>query len=127
MSTRSIISVNLDGQVFTAYCHFDGYVAGVGETLVNHYNSLELARALVLGGDMSSVEETLAGIRRYTDGGSKYRCVSDSQFVPGLYDLGHDYEYLFKDGVWYYREAQTTPWTNLEDAVVEINLEKEDY
>ena len=40
MSTRSMIGVfDNAGQVYAAYCHFDGYLKGVGRTLANHWNS----------------------------------------------------------------------------------------
>lgn len=54
MATRSTISVvTKEGQINSIYCHHDGYVDGVGLTLMNHYNSYELASELVGGGDLS--------------------------------------------------------------------------
>lgn len=54
MSTRSDIIVERgDGTWKRVYCHFDGYLEGVGATLFAHYNSQERAEALVEPGDMS--------------------------------------------------------------------------
>jgi hypothetical protein len=58
MSTRSnIIVEHTDKTVKRVYCHFDGYLEGVGATLLEHYNTQELAEALVVPGDMSSLGE----------------------------------------------------------------------
>lgn len=60
MSTRSSIAVlQNDGKVKSVYCHWDGNLQGVGETLLNHYNSYERANALVALGGLSSVYENL--------------------------------------------------------------------
>lgn len=58
MSTRSDIIVECtDGTWARIYCHFDGYLEGVGQTLSDHYNSQERAEAVVAPGDMSSLSE----------------------------------------------------------------------
>jgi hypothetical protein len=37
MSTRSRIAIeNQNGSVTSVYCHFDGYISGVGKTLEKH-------------------------------------------------------------------------------------------
>ncbi len=60
MSTRSFIHVKrTDGKWARIYCHFDGYWDGVGQTLHDHYNSQELAEALVALGDISSLGEEI--------------------------------------------------------------------
>ncbi len=53
MSTRSNIGIiNVDGSVTTVYCHADGYPSGVGETLLNHYNTEDKVRELLKLGDL---------------------------------------------------------------------------
>jgi hypothetical protein len=60
MSTRSFIHVKrTDGKWARIYCHFDGYWDGVGQTLLDHYNSQELAEALVSLGDISCLGEEI--------------------------------------------------------------------
>jgi hypothetical protein len=54
MSTRSTISVeHVDGSIESVYCHFDGYLAGVGNTLLSSYNSYDKVKELVSYGDIS--------------------------------------------------------------------------
>jgi len=60
MSTRSSIAVlQNDGKVKSVYCHWDGNLQGVGETLLHHYNTYERANALVALGGLSVVYENL--------------------------------------------------------------------
>ena len=40
MATRSLIGINLDnGITKIIYCHWDGYPSGVGQMLVENYNT----------------------------------------------------------------------------------------
>ena len=56
MSTRSMIAtLNQDSSVKAIYCHFDGYVEGVGITLLSHWNTLEKVQSLMELGDLSSL------------------------------------------------------------------------
>lgn len=60
MATTSTIAVqHADGSVSQIYCHFDGYLSGVGKELLAHYNTLEQAEALVAMGGASCIRETL--------------------------------------------------------------------
>ena len=62
MSTNSLVGyLNEDGTVVTSYVHYDGYATGVGEMLLENYNSEELARELATTlGYASSLSETVA-------------------------------------------------------------------
>ena len=112
MSTRSLISV-LDGTViYTSYCHFDGYLSGVGETLVEHYDNLLCAKKLVMGGDMRSVEDEVEHIYRY-EGSTGPRVYGGIDMPAALYNCGQEYEYFFRNGAWYYREEGTQSWYNV--------------
>ena len=54
MATRGRIGLELsDGSILSAYHHWDGYPQWLGKTLVEHFNSRELASELIDGGDMS--------------------------------------------------------------------------
>ena len=54
MSTRSfIVRKTADNKYDWAYCHFDGYVAGVGKTLYENYTDTDKIKELLSGGDMS--------------------------------------------------------------------------
>lgn len=54
MSTRSYIcKKNADNTYTYSYCHYDGYIDGVGQTLANVYNTTEKIDELLAYGDMS--------------------------------------------------------------------------
>jgi len=56
MATRSAIGfVEYDGSVTAVYCHWDGYLDGVGATLVAHYRDLYKVLDLLDQGDISSL------------------------------------------------------------------------
>ncbi len=60
MSTRSRIAIKIsDSEFKSVYCHNDGYPSWVGKTLLNHYNTKELALALIALGDLSSLHESI--------------------------------------------------------------------
>lgn len=62
MSTRSdIIVQRADGSWKRIYCHFDGYLEGVGATLAAHYATQERADALVAPGDLSVLDVECCG------------------------------------------------------------------
>lgn len=61
MSTGALISVEQqDGTYTTIYNHSDGYPSYLGEKLLHHYNSEQLANALVALGDASFIDDKLA-------------------------------------------------------------------
>jgi len=119
MSTRSLISVAKNGVIFTSYCHFDGYLTGVGKTLAECYESQEAAEKLVLGGDMRSVEDEVAHIYRY-EGGMGPRVLKGFDIPVSHYDCGQEYEYFFRNGQWFYREESTQGWYNVADELTEV-------
>lgn len=56
MSTRSTISIKRkDGTTTSIYCHFDGYIEGVGVTLQLAYNTADKVEALLQLGNLSSL------------------------------------------------------------------------
>ena len=56
MATRSWIAYEeVDGVITSAYCHWDGYLEGVGYSLLKRYSSIDDAKTLVDGGDMSTL------------------------------------------------------------------------
>lgn len=59
MATRSNIAIeNQDGTVSSIYCHFDGYVYGVGKTLFDSYQSREKLQEIINLGDISQLNKT---------------------------------------------------------------------
>lgn len=60
MATRSAIGfVEYDGSITAIYCHWDGYLEGVGDTLLKHYNDTYKLLDLLELGDISSLGEEL--------------------------------------------------------------------
>lgn len=60
MSTRSRIGIlNDDGTVTSIYCHFDGYLEGVGEDLINYYTDKEKVKELIGLGYISTLREEI--------------------------------------------------------------------
>lgn len=107
MSTRSSIAVqHKDGSVSAVYCHFDGYLAGVGAALLKHHRAFEAAESLVGLGDLSCVQHD-GNVEAYSrDRGEEFDQVKPSVF-PTLNeylsdgDLGDNgYRYIFTDGEW---------------------------
>ena len=60
MSTNSLVAyLKEDGTIVSTYVHYDGYVTGVGLTLLEHYNTDERAFAVSTAGYCSSLSESL--------------------------------------------------------------------
>ena len=99
MSTRSFIGIeNLDGSVTGVYCHYDGYLEGVGATLKAHYTTVRQVLDLVSLGSLSSLSEDVDVTQAFhRDRGEEldiatYTKPSDIRFDHGNYE----YVYLFR-------------------------------
>ncbi|MBT1162561.1 hypothetical protein [Bifidobacterium sp. SO1] len=58
MSTRSGIAIkNQNGTYSWIYCHYDGYLEGVGQTLLDHYQNRQQIESLMSLGDISWLGE----------------------------------------------------------------------
>jgi hypothetical protein len=75
MATRSRIGiVNEDGTVSSIYCHFDGYVSGVGKKLVENYTNRDKVKELISLGSISSLGERVSPddpLKGYEEGKAK--------------------------------------------------------
>lgn len=133
MSTRSRIGIEDQetGKVRSVYCHFDGYLDGVGQTLVDHYKDREKVEELIALGDLSALGEEI-GVKHDFDYGSKLdwddpdrahlRCMvlayqrdrgetaptaeddSAEAMVARATDGWEEFAYLYRQGVWFVRE-----------------------
>ena len=119
MSTRSTISIQTSEDVIrTIYCHYDGYLDHVGAMLHTYYNTEEKVNALIDLGNLSSLDKNMTPeadaphsfehkqtgvvVAYHRDRGEAL-CIDRS---VSIYEIGsQDYNYIFKDGAWYY-------WTN---------------
>ena len=120
MSTNATITVinRATGKASTIYNHWDGYPEGVGKTLKEHYNSQELADALVALGNVSNLDESIeqpAGhtfntpVKGYSVFYGRDRGEDDQEamvqdvdtFVLDRHSYGQQqYNYMFVDGEW---------------------------
>jgi hypothetical protein len=106
MATRSTIALEFaDGSVSQVYCHWDGYLSGVGAELVSNYSDPFALRELIDGGDMSTVGEY------YTDRGEDYedlkarRYQNFDEYVADCQQEEYDYILRPVEGkaVWFVR------------------------
>ncbi len=72
MSTRSAIIEKLpDGTYRGIYCHFDGYLAGVGKTLLAHYQDAAKVGRLIDLGEISQLGERVEPIGPHAYGNAE--------------------------------------------------------
>ena len=142
MATRGNIGiVNEDGSITAIYVHWDSYPEYVGKMLLNHYNNDDIVNGLMNLGDLSILSESLhstTGINLYSDNNrhtfnnpQKGVCVaygrdrgetgSDSRTFEDLGEFENrasytwaEYQYLFDNGKWMYRNVnKTLGWMEL--------------
>lgn len=110
MSTRSSIAVErANGSVSAVYCHFDGYLDGVGAALISGYASQEEAEALVALGDLRMVSRRDGVFAYHRDRGEPWEDVAPKNYRDRdayLANVGEDiadngYRYLFAGGAWW--------------------------
>jgi len=105
MATRSRIAIeNENGTVTSIYCHFDGYLSGVGKKLFEHYDREKLEELIALG-DISqlgtSIEDTVAYHRDRNEDLNKTTYRDLEALINKNYNGAVDYVYcLTKDGIW---------------------------
>ena len=131
MATRSNIGiVNEDGSVTGIYCHWDGYPEHNGKLLLKHYNTTGIVYELMDLGSLSSLNEKLNtdlphSFRNPVDGvcvaygrdrgetGVESRTFDNiSEFEEFAGNSAADYQYLFNNGKWQYRNHNGT-WNEL--------------
>ena len=139
MSTRSrIIVANPKGDFTSIYCHYDGYPAGVGKTLLQHYRAKSKVRKLLSLGDLSSLGVRLEplfaghtfdtaerdctvayGRDRGTEGTKAVTTPTLREAVELAADCWAEYVYLFWNGHWSYQTVEDAlarkPFTTLNE------------
>jgi len=104
MSTNSLVSyLKEDGSFVSTYVHYDGYVTGVGLTLLDHYNSDERALAVSTAGYFSSLSEDMEESRKtavhsHYEGDYSENREEFEDYIRR--DAGLEYVYLWSDGCW---------------------------
>jgi hypothetical protein len=119
MSTRSRIAIeNQNGSVTSVYCHFDGYISGVGAVLQKHYTNRSKVEQLIALGSISYIAENVSPTGEHSFAQPEkgvvvaYHRDRDEEFdqqinqsVPDLfnciYQSGEEFIYCFtKDNIW---------------------------
>jgi hypothetical protein len=130
MSTRSTIALEFaDGTVQQIYCHFDGYLSGVGAELRSDYSDPFALRDLIDEGDTSTIGSP------YTERGEElniryFRDFND--YAANGQDEEYDYILRCVDGkaVWFVRcYATEGRFVSFETAreMEALETEDEDY
>jgi hypothetical protein len=106
MATRSMVGMKTEtGEVVASYIHYDGYLSGVGRTLVEHYTDPKVVKDLCEVGYLRSLKDTLD--ESYADSGwdnEDYALyLYDSDYLEEAWDnYGVDFIYLYDNGTWNY-------------------------
>ena len=103
MSTNSLLAyLKEDGSIVSTYVHYDGYVTGVGLTLLEHYNTDEGAFAVSTAGNFSSLSESIEESHEksvHTELWTLNENIEEFEEYIRL-DSGLEYVYLWSDGCW---------------------------
>lgn len=101
MSTRSRIGIqNENGSVTSIYCHFDGYLEGVGKELVENYNSPDKINDLLSNGDMSSIHSNEHYKNRGEINVDAKVSANEQAYVKDTDRSWGEYAYLYRNGEW---------------------------
>ena len=120
MSTNSRIAIQKkDGTIKSIYCHWDGYPNGVGKTLLEHYKGVRKVNSLIALGSISSLEKNIkptltshsfdhkesnCTVAYHRDRGEELQIDEyNKQWEWTLYDNCEEWNYLWKDGAWYFK------------------------
>jgi hypothetical protein len=60
MTTRSTIWINEEDKRIGVYCHFDGYLQGVGRTLLDYYSEIDKVKQLISHGAIAVLQKNIA-------------------------------------------------------------------
>ncbi len=124
MATRSTIAVVLpNGSIRSVYVHFDGYISGVGNTLLSHWNTQELAEKITSIGDMMILGKRINPIGKHSfDKPESGTCVfygrdrGENNSNPTIYislsdyyisNNKEEYNYLFFDNSWHVMDGKS--------------------
>jgi hypothetical protein len=129
MSTHSFIGYETDtGSVVGVYCHYDGYLDGVGYVLKKHYTDPAKIKALVELGSLSSLGSHLGEKHTFTDDVDEkewttaYHRDRDDELVIAEYDDMYSiassvYEFMYvymNQGLWMHKnDSVNSPWLPL--------------
>jgi len=89
-----------EGYIRYIYSHWDGYLDGVGATLLESYNTTEQVAELIENGDVSQLADTVAdSVFYHRDRGELLNTVCPLE-TDTVGDLTHDYNYVWTGSEW---------------------------
>lgn len=136
--TRLINTENRVNNYEQITVHWDGYLTGVGKTLLENYVTNEQVATLIAGGDISSLgaraipdgihphnfEDRQHGVTTYyhRDRGDSWENCKPRTFTvkddPNCPNFCH-YDYLFKNGKWFYKSYNQNSFIPLTKEAIE--------
>ena len=102
MATISTISVQDSAkEIFSIYVHWDGYLEGVGTTLLKFYNDKTKIMKLISNGNISSLDDTVETTQFYESVSSHDEKAKIFVNKIKWKKTFQEFNYLWKDGDWY--------------------------
>jgi len=101
MSTRSMVAFDNTSEVLAMRVHFDGYLTGVGHTLLHYYTTIDKVEDLIECGYISSLETEI----QYIPNNPSERPVVHNnveELIAEFKDSDAEYLYLFNGYGWEY-------------------------
>lgn len=120
MATRSRIAIQRTECIISSYVHYDGYVTGVGATLLRHYNDEGAALAVATEGYLSGLKASLSESRDVTvehnRGVKPAASIDRDQLIKTADASWAEYIYLWDDGWLVYScDEPDVGWIRLAD------------
>lgn len=101
MATRSVIGVMFGDVCKSVYCHWDGYLEGVGATLLESYGRVG-ASELIACGNISSLHATIPDTKFFDDDTEFLTANTFDEFLDQWSDSWIEYMYIMgMDEQWY--------------------------
>ncbi|WP_164102534.1 hypothetical protein [Candidatus Laterigemmans baculatus] len=86
------------------YLHFDGYPAHTGEALMQHYANQSDAEALVVGGELRSIDKATGHPEHYADGAAPTVVSTQDGLLEFARKCGARFVYVSDGRTWSCRE-----------------------
>jgi len=122
MATRSRIGFETaSGAVMHIYCHYDGYVEGVGKALLSDHNDVNKAYELVNGGTCSTICNQVQ--RSHNALSEKAWSNNRQSYKQDGTRSWEEYQYLWdsRKACWLWRKSDSGNWKRLDLALNRIS------
>ena len=112
MATRSRIGILKDGEIISAYCHWDGYAEHNGQALLDHFFEKRQVEMLLEDGYISSIDLKTGEIER----ANSVVLATDAtlrNFLERAEQCWAEYAYIFSDNEWLGWQLKENKWYEL--------------